>query len=109
MKTIGLIGGTSWVSSVDYYRAINERVNQQLGGLNFAQCILYSFNFGDIKKLVDKQDWESFLKLLTGVSRNLSSAGAGCIMLCANTMHVIADDLSKNIDIPVIHIAEVTA
>jgi aspartate racemase len=109
MKTIGLVGGTSWVSSMDYYRLLNEGTNQRLGGLNYARCILYSFNYAEIKKLTDLRDWAALLKLVTGVCRNLSSAGAEGIMLCANTMHLIADDLRRNIDIPVIHIAEATA
>ncbi|KAF0210485.1 MAG: aspartate racemase, partial [bacterium] len=85
MKTIGLVGGTTWVSSADYYKLINEKVNQQLGGLNFAQCILYSFNFADIKKLTDEQDWVTILGLVTEVCRHLISAGAEGIILCANT------------------------
>ena len=109
MKTIGLVGGTTWVSSADYYKLINEKVNQQLGGLNFAQCILYSFNFADIKKLIDEQDWVTILNLVTGVCRHLISAGAEGIILCANTMHLIADDLSSNINVPIIDITEATA
>jgi aspartate racemase len=109
MKTIGLVGGTSWVSSVDYYKLLNERIHQHLGGLNYAQCILYSLNFAEFKKLTDKQDWAAVLTMVTEVSRNLAFSGAECILLCANTMHVIADDLRKTIDIPVLHIAEATA
>ena len=109
MKTIGLVGGTTWASSLDYYRLINERINQRLGGLNYAQCILYSFNFAEIKKLTEKQDWATIREMVTSVCKNLSAAGAECVLLCANTMHVIADDLCKDIDIPVIHIAEATA
>ena len=93
MKTIGLVGGISWVSSADYYRLLNEQVNQQLGGLNYARIILHSFNFADIKKLNDRQDWNATLEIVTSVCRNLSYAGAECILLCANTMHVIADGL----------------
>jgi aspartate racemase len=109
MKTIGLVGGISWVSTSDYYRLINERINQRLGGLNYAQCILYSFNFADIKQLNDRQDWAKTSELVTDVCRRLSVAGAECVLLCANTMHVIADDLRRHLDIPVIHIAEATA
>ncbi len=109
MKTIGLVGGISWLSSADYYRVINESVNHRLGGLNFARCILYSFNYADIKKFNDTQDWPGILQVTTDVCRRLAAAGAECILLCANTMHVIADDLREQIDIPVIHIAEATA
>lgn len=108
MKTIGLVGGTSWVSTVDYYRLLNELVNQQLGGTNFARCILYSFNFADIEDITRRQDWSSMLEIMTPVCRNLAAAGAECIMLCANTLHVIADDLRTKIDVPLIHIAEAT-
>jgi aspartate racemase len=109
MKTLGLVGGTSWVSSLDYYRLLNERLNRRLGGDSFARCILYSFNFGDIKKLTDGQDWPRLLVLVTEVCRNLSSSGAEAIVLCANTMHLLAEDLQRAIDIPIIHIAEATA
>ena len=109
MKTIGLVGGSSWVSSADYYKQLNERINQRLGGVEFAKCIMYSFNLADIKKINDAKDWATMLKLATTVCRNLATSGAECVVLCANTMHVIADDLSKNIDIPVIHIANATA
>lgn len=109
MKTIGLVGGISWVSSADYYKLLNEQVNQQLGGLNFAQCILYSFNFADIKELTDNQDWAAILKLVANVCQHLTAAGAECIILCANTMHLIAEELAKQLTIPIIHIAEATA
>ncbi|MGA2624411.1 MAG: aspartate/glutamate racemase family protein [Bacteroidota bacterium] len=108
MKTIGLVGGTSWVSTVDSYRLLNELVNQQLGGTNFARCILYSFNFADIEDITRRQDWSSMLEIMTPVCRNLAGAGAECIMLGANTLHVIADDLRTKIDVPLIHIAEAT-
>lgn len=109
MKTIGLVGGSSWVSSMDYYRLLNESIHRHLGGHNYARCIMYSFNFADIKHLNDTRDWTRTLELVTGVSRNLAASGAECILLCANTMHVIADDLRRAIEIPVIHIAEATA
>ena len=109
MKIIGLVGGSSWVSSADYYRRINELVNRQLGGVEFAQCILYSFNFGELKRLSEKQDWKTLLERLTDVCQKLSKAGAGCILLCANTLHLVADDLAGRIDLPIIHIAETTA
>ena len=109
MRTIGLVGGTSWNSSAEYYRLLNERINTRLGGYNYARCILYSFNHADIIALNEVRDWGSRLRLTSDVCRSLSAAGAECIVLCANTMHVIADDLQSAIDIPVIHIAEATA
>jgi aspartate racemase len=109
MKTLGLIGGTTWLSTVDYYRYINEGINERTGGTEFAKCIIYSFNFSEIRKLTEINDWESILKMVTGACRNLEQSGAEAIVLCANTMHHIADGLQKNISIPVIHIAEAAA
>jgi aspartate racemase len=109
MKTLGLIGGISWVSTIDYYKLINEGINAKLGGLNFSQCIIYSFNYADIKKNNDANDWDSTLKMITEASLNLKNSGAQAIVLCANTMHLIADKLEQNVGLPVIHIASVTA
>jgi len=109
MKTIGLIGGISWVSTVDYYTYINKGVNAQLGGLNFAQCIIYSFNYADIVKNNESENWDATLKMLTQAALGLQQSGAEAILLCANTMHMVADDLVKNLQIPVIHIATATA
>jgi aspartate racemase len=109
MKKIGLIGGISWVSTADYYKFINKGINEKLGGLNFAECIIYSFNYADIKKNNDANDWESTLEMITKASLHLKASGAEAILLCANTMHLIADQLQEQIQIPVIHIAEATA
>ena len=109
MKTIGIIGGISWVSTVDYYRYLNTGINEVAGGLNFAKCIIYSFNFADIKKNNDANDWDATLKLITDASHHLQNSGAEAILLAANTMHVIADKLQQQISIPVIHIADATA
>lgn len=108
MKKIGLIGGISWVSTADYYKYINVGINEKLGGLNFAECIIYSFNYADIKKNNDAQDWDKTLSMMTEASLHLKNAGAQGIVLCANTMHVIADTLQKKINLPVIHIATAT-
>lgn len=109
MKKIGLIGGISWVSTADYYKYINLGINESLGGLNFAQCIIYSFNYADIKKNNEANDWERTLEMTSKASEGLKSAGAEAIVLCANTMHLIADKLQERIKIPVIHIASATA
>lgn len=109
MKVLGLIGGISWVSTADYYRLINEGVNKKLGGLNFSTCILYSFNYAAIKTLTDRNDWDSILKLLTAAAENLKRSGAEAIILCANTMHVIAEKIESKVNLPVIHIATATA
>jgi aspartate racemase len=109
MRKIGLIGGISWVSTVDYYRYINEGINVRLGGLNFAECIIYSFNYAEIKKNNDANDWDKTLKMISEASMHLKASGAEAIVLCANTMHLIADKLATEIELPVIHIAEATA
>jgi aspartate racemase len=109
MKKIGLIGGTGWVSSAEYYRIINELVNEELGGLEFAECILYSFNYGDIDRLNKRNDAIGVYNLLLQTAPKLEQAGAECLVLCANTLHQYADELARNIHIPIIHIAEATA
>jgi len=108
MRTLGLIGGISWVSTIDYYRYINTFVNDALGGLNYSQCIVYSFNYADIKKNNENNDWESTLNLIADACENLKRSGAEGIVLCASTMHLIADELEARIQIPVIHIASAT-
>lgn len=97
------------MSTSDYYKLINEGVNAKLGGLNFAECIIYSFNYADIKRNNDNDDWDSTLAMITKASESLVSAGAEAIILCANTMHLIADKLQQKINVPIIHIASVTA
>lgn len=109
MRKIGLIGGISWVSTADYYKFINTGINERLGGLNFAECIIYSFNYADIKRNNDNNDWDKTLEMISGASEHLKTAGAEAILLCANTMHMIADKLQERIKLPVIHIAECTA
>jgi aspartate racemase len=109
MKILGLIGGTSWVSTIDYYRLINEGVNAKLGDLEFAECMIYSLNYGQIKRNNDANDWDKTLAMITTASLGLKNAGATAIVLCANTMHLIAYQLEQNIQLPVIHIATATA
>lgn len=109
MKKIGLIGGISWVSTTDYYKLINLGINEKLGGLNFSECLVYSFNYADIKKNNDNNDWDSTFNMLFKGCEFLKSGGAEAIILCANTMHLIADRLQEAIDIPIIHIASETA
>lgn len=109
MKKIGLIGGISWVSTSDYYTLINKGINEKLGGLNFSECLIYSFNYADIKKNNDNNDWDSTFKMLLKAAEILKSGGAEAIVLCANTMHLIADKLQDAIGLPLIHIAEETA
>lgn len=109
MKIIGLIGGISWVSTADYYKLINEGINEKLGGLNFSECLIYSFNYADIKKNNENNDWDSTFNMLLKGCQFLKQGGAEAIVLCANTMHFIADRLEDAIDLPIIHIATVTA
>jgi aspartate racemase len=109
MKKIGLIGGTGWISTAEYYRLINEMVNARLGGLQFAECIIYSFNYGDIDAFNKRNDDKGVSDLLIKVAPYLEHAGAECLVLCANTLHKYVDELSNRIHVPIIHIAEATA
>jgi aspartate racemase len=109
MKTIGIIGGISWVSSVDYYRIINEQINHKLKGLNAGKIILYSVNYGEIKELTDQNRWTDITSLVKDAAIKLESAGADCLIIGANTMHRIAPEIQQAIRIPLLHIAEVTA
>jgi len=108
MKTIGLIGGTGWVSSVEYYRLINEITNKRLGGLNFAKCILYSLNYADIDAYNKAKDIEGVKSLLLDAAIKLKSADVDGLALCANTIHFAVDELKKSIDLPLVHIADAT-
>jgi aspartate racemase len=109
MKKLGLIGGISWVSTVDYYKLINLFANEALGDLNFAECIIHSFNYGEIKKNNDREDWQASLKLFKAACLNMKEAGVEGVILCANTMHVIARELEEQTGLPLIHIATATA
>jgi aspartate racemase len=109
MKTLGLIGGTTWVSTVDYYKYINQLTTEKLGGLNSARILLYSVRFSDVKSLADAGDWESLGELMSGIAQNLEKGGAEAIILCANTMHIVADKVQEKTNIPLIHITDATA
>lgn len=105
MKKIGLVGGISWTSTLDYYKFINEGVNEKLGGLNFAECIIYSLNFGDIYT----QSWDNSYDLLHNACDSLKKCGVEGIALCANTAHLYAGKLQESINLPIIHIVTETA
>lgn len=109
MKTIGLIGGMSWESTVTYYQIINETVKQTLGGLHSAQCILYSVDFAQIEECQAKGDWEKSADILISAAISLEKAGADFIVICTNTMHKVVPAIQKNIHIPILHIAQATA
>ena len=109
MKTLGLIGGTTWVSTVDYYRLINQQINKKLGGLSSAKILLYSVNFAEFNPPINPREWGEISKKFAGIAKNLEKAGADCIVFCANTPHIIADEIQRIINIPIINIAEETA
>jgi aspartate racemase len=109
MKTIGLIGGISWLSSVDYYRIINEQINHKLKGLNAGKIILYSVNYGEIKELTDQNNWSGISSVIKDAAIKLEVAGADCLIIGANTMHRIAPEVQQAVKIPLLHIAEATA
>ena len=109
MKIIGLIGGMSWESSVEYYRIINEEVKSKLGGLHSAKCILYSVDFEEIEHYQADGDWEKSGELLGEVAQSLEKAGADFIVLCTNTMHKVFQSIEEKISIPILHIADATA
>ncbi|MBN1311336.1 MAG: aspartate/glutamate racemase family protein [Anaerolineae bacterium] len=109
MKTIGLIGGMSWESSLSYYRIINETVKAKLGGFHSAKCILYSVDFAEIEHLQEQGKWQEMAQMLIDAARNVEKGGADFVILCTNTMHKMADDIQANIDIPFMHIADATA
>ena len=109
MKTIGLIGGITWLSTLDYYRQINQMVNEQAGGVTSAKIILHSLEFSEIKLLTEADRWNDLATLITSTALKIEKAGANCILIGANTMHNIADQVQSSINIPLIHIAEETA
>ncbi len=109
MKTIGLIGGMSWESTVPYYEIINEVIKEKLGGLHSAKIILYSVDFYEIEKCQSKGEWDKSAEILSNAAISLEKASADFIVICTNTMHKVAHKIKKNITIPILHIAEVTA
>ncbi|MGC6389869.1 aspartate/glutamate racemase family protein [Ewingella sp. S1.OA.A_B6] len=109
MKTLGLIGGMSWESTVTYYRTINEHIKQQLGGLHSAKLFLHSVDFYEIEQLQAKGDWQQAGKLLGEAAQALARAGAEVIVVCTNTMHKVADDIEHRGGLPLLHIADATA
>ena len=109
MKTIGLIGGMSWESSLEYYRIINQAVKASLSGLHSARCILYSVDFAEIEVLQQEGRWQEAGDLLAAAGRSLQRAGADGLVLCTNTMHKLADVIEAGVSIPLLHIADATA
>ncbi|MGC8832349.1 MAG: aspartate/glutamate racemase family protein [Thermoproteota archaeon] len=109
MKTIGLIGGMSWESSLEYYRIINEYVKERLGEPHSAECILYSVDFEKIEKLQHKGEWGELAAMMVSIALKLQDTGAQAILICSNTMYKVAENVQENLKIPLIHIVDATA
>ena len=109
MKTIGLLGGMSWESTLTYYRAINQEVKNALGGLHSAKIVLYSVDFEPIEKKMQAGDWTGVAGILSEAARRIQAAGADFLLICTNTMHKVAPEIEAAIDIPLLHIADATA
>ncbi|MBD1850934.1 aspartate/glutamate racemase family protein [Leptolyngbya sp. FACHB-711] len=109
MKTIGLIGGMSWESSIEYYRLINELAKARLGGLHSAKCVMYSVDFAEIETLQHQERWQEASLILIDAAQAIERAGADFVVLCTNTMHKLADEIQANLQIPFLHIADATA
>ncbi len=109
MKTIGLMGGMSWESTVGYYRAINQGVKSALGGLHSGQIVMHSVDFEPIKQLQHKDDWAGTATILASAAQSIQAAGADFLVICTNTMHIVAPEIEAAIQIPILHIADATA
>ncbi|RLA63903.1 MAG: aspartate racemase [Epsilonproteobacteria bacterium] len=109
MKTIGLLGGMSWESTVEYYRAINKGINVALGGLHSAKIAMLSVDFDHIEKLQHKKDWKGTAQILADAAKSIQVAGADFIVICTNTMHKVVPEIETEIDIPILHIVDATA
>ncbi len=109
MKTIGLIGGMSWESSIEYYRLINEVVRERLGGLHSAQSLMFSVDFAEIEHLQHEGRWEQATRMMVEAAKRLERGGADFVVICTNTMHKMADQVQDQISIPLLHIADPTA
>ncbi|MEP0948791.1 aspartate/glutamate racemase family protein [Nodosilinea sp. FACHB-141] len=109
MKTIGLIGGMSWESTLEYYRLLNRATQAQCGGLHSAKIIMFSVDFADLATLQHQGDWAEISDILVEAAQKLQMAGASMVLICTNTMHRVADAIEARISIPLLHIADVTA
>ena len=108
MKTLGLLGGMSWQSSIEYERLINQEVNRRLGGTSSADLVVRSFNFAEIEALQEAGEWDEAGDLLAEAALNLERSGAQAILLCTNTMHLLSESITSRISVPFIHIADAT-
>lgn len=109
MKTIGMIGGLSWESSLEYYRIVNEEVKERLGGLHSCQCLMHSVDFAVVAALQHKGEWGMLGALMADAARRVEQGGAELLIICSNTMHKLADDIAGQVGIPLLHIADAAA
>lgn len=109
MKTIGLLGGMSWESTLSYYKSINEGIKNSLGGLNSAKICIYSVNFDEIEKLQHQGKWSETAEILSDAAKSVERGGADFLLICTNTMHKVASEIEADISIPILHIADATA
>ncbi len=109
MKTIGMIGGMSWESSVEYYRIVNEEINRRLGGVHSAKCLMYSVDFAEVELLQKQGRWDEATALMIDAAQRLEKGGADFVVICTNTMHKMADEMQRSLSIPLLHIADATA
>ena len=109
MKTIGMIGGMSWESSIEYYRLTNQAVRQRLGGVHSAKSVMVSVDFGEIEALQKSGRWDEAANLMVQAARQVERGGADFLIICTNTMHRMAEEVSQSISIPLLHIADATA
>jgi aspartate racemase len=109
MKTIGLVGGMSWESTLEYYRIINERVKEKLGGFHSARLVMYSVDFEEVESRQHLGQWEELTALMIDAARRVERAGADFLVICTNTMHIMAGEVEKSIGIPLLHIVDATA
>lgn len=106
MKTIGLLGGMSWESSIEYERTINQAVRKRLGGSNSAELLIRSFNFAKLAELQQSGDWDEIGRILAKAAKDLESSGAEVVLICANTMHLLFDEIQAAVSVPVLHVAD---
>jgi aspartate racemase len=109
MKTIGMIGGMSWESSLEYYRIVNEGVKRQLGGVHSAKCLMLSVDFAEIEAMQRSGEWVLATRAMISAAQSLEAGGADFVIICTNTMHKMADELAESIHIPLLHIADAAA
>jgi len=109
MKTIGMIGGMSWESSLEYYRILNETVKARLGGLHSAKCLLYSVEFAEIEAMQHQGNWKAATEMMIDAAKRIENGGSDFLIICTNTMHKMAEEVQQNIKIPLLHIADATA